>query len=783
MFKSMLMKPIFCTLAITLLFFQFTFAQTATLKGTVTESPSNDPLISVTVRVNTSGTITDFDGKYQLELEPGKYNVEFSYIGYNTIRKVVELSPGEVRVLDVQLTEGATLLEVATVTSGKYEKPLGEVTVSLEVIQPRLIENTNTTGIDQVLEKIPGVTILDGQANIRGGSGFSYGAGSRVLLLVDDIPILQPDAGFPQWADIPVENIEQVEVVKGAASALYGSSALNGIINVRTAFAKSEPEFDASMFYTHYMDPRDEQKKWWTNAPNSQGGSLSYKRRFEKVDLVVGGFSLGLNSWNERTTREFRRANLSMRYRITDKLNIGFNSNFNAGENSSFFYWQNSTTGAMKMNRDNAAVSRTDFLRYYIDPIITYFDPLNNRHKFLGRYFSVRNDVSNNQGNASQLRYGEYQFQHVFEDLELVTTAGAVLIATTTEAELYGDTTYNSLNRALYAQVDKKFFDRLNLSAGFRYESNRIDNPGFMWDSIGIFLDTNVVTVLPSIDEEAKPVWRFGANLEVADFTFLRASWGQGYRFPTIAEKYIFTDIGGATVIPNPVLTSETGWSAEIGLKQGFKVGNFNGFLDMAGFWSEYQNMLEFSIASVIPTFFQSQNVGGTIIKGGEVTIAGQGELFGLKTQVLAGYTYIDPQFAQFDTMPAPKLSEASEGQLNAFFSSSNENILKYRSRHTAKLDIESQWRNWSVGIAGFYASHQEAVDQVFESIVIKGLAEYRKENNRGYKVFNVRFAYNFDEKKRISFLVKNIFNEEYTLRPGLIEAPRNITLRLDYGF
>ena len=61
------------------------------------------------------------------------------------------------------------------------------------------------------MEQVPGVTIIDGQANIRGGSGFSYGAGSRVLLLVDDLPMLAADAGDIKWSFLPVENLEQVE--------------------------------------------------------------------------------------------------------------------------------------------------------------------------------------------------------------------------------------------------------------------------------------------------------------------------------------------------------------------------------------------------------------------------------------------------------------------------------------------------------------------------------------------------------------------------------------------
>ena len=113
----------------------------------------------------------------------------------------------------------------------------------MEVIKPSLIENKNTTNIQTAVDQIPGVNITDGQANIRGGSGWSYGAGTRVLVMVDDMPLISGDAGQAQWSLIATENINQVEIIKGAASALYGSSALNGIINIRTAFP-SQREID-----------------------------------------------------------------------------------------------------------------------------------------------------------------------------------------------------------------------------------------------------------------------------------------------------------------------------------------------------------------------------------------------------------------------------------------------------------------------------------------------------------------------------------------------------------
>ncbi len=71
----------------------------------------------------------------------------------------------------------------------------------------------------------PGVTILDEEPQIRGGSGFTFGVGAKVGVFIDDLPIITGDAGKPDWALIPVENIKQIEVVKGASSVLSGASA------------------------------------------------------------------------------------------------------------------------------------------------------------------------------------------------------------------------------------------------------------------------------------------------------------------------------------------------------------------------------------------------------------------------------------------------------------------------------------------------------------------------------------------------------------------------------
>ncbi|MEN0003329.1 MAG: TonB-dependent receptor [Bacteroidota bacterium] len=751
-------------------------AQKGFFTGIVTDKATGEPLIAATVSSKDVGVVTDFDGSFELALEPGKHEVEFRYIGYELFVSTIDIKAGEEQRIRVALNQESNILNTATVTSGKYEKKLGEVTVSLEVLQPQLIENTSKPTLDKAIEKIPGVTIIDGQANIRGGSGYSQGAGSRVLLLVDDIPILQPDAGFPNWDDVPVENISQVEVLKGAASALYGSSALNGIVNVRTAYAKSEPETTISTFFTHYFNPATEDFAWWNEegegTPYTFATSAVHRRKIDKLDLVLGGFYFNEESFNQDTYRKFGRFNFSTRYRLNDRLSFGVNGNINYGSAGSFFYWADPSTPFVG---DSTSVATRERNRYNIDPFITYYDKSGSRHKFQGRFLRVDNDNSDNQSNSSSSSYGEYQFQRKLDDIGLVITAGAVALQSNISAELYGDTTFTSLNLGAYLQLEKKLFERLNVSAGVRYEYNRLDNPGFAVDQ---------VVVDPSEEEDSRPVFRLGANYQLTDYTFIRASWGQGYRFPSIAEKFIFTNAGAITVVPNPDLEFETGWTAEIGIKQGFKLGGFQGFVDIAAFTSEYDNMVEFNFGfTEFGIGFSAVNIGATEITGGEFTIAGQGTLGDMPFNVLAGYTYIDPTFKEWDT-EVDDFFNPTEGETNFLNSSTQENILKYRSRHLIKADVELEpFKNFRFGVEYFYNSFMEAIDGVLETVIVPGLGDFRDQNPNGFNVVSFRSSYQFDFGLKTSVILGNALNEEYTSRPGLMDAPRNLTVRFDYEF
>jgi outer membrane receptor protein involved in Fe transport len=805
MFKNLL------TLTLCLLIGGAAWAQKATLKGKVTDATSKEGLPMATVRVGNTGAATEADGSYTLEVNSGSISVDFSYTGYDNVTQTVTLKSGETRTLDIALGDKPDILKTVTVTSGRYEKPLGEVTVSLDIIKPSMIENASTISIDKAIEKVPGVSVIDGQANIRGGSGYSYGAGSRVLLLVNDLPALQGDAGYPNWNDVPVENIEQVEVVKGAASALYGSSALNGIINIRTGFAKSEPVTKFGTAVTMFGAPKDTKRQWWKNdsIPYEASAFVAHRQKFGKFDLAISSFYSNQQSFRKGAYTEYGRLSSNMRYRFSERLSVGLNFNVNKGRSASFFLWNNDSTGAYipLMPFGGAPVltfSKT--FRTSIDPYITYNDKSGNTHKILTRWFHVVNDNNNNQGNSSDFSYGEYQFTRRMDAIDMTVVAGLVGSQTTTVAQLYGGATLFSSNLAGYLQLDKKFslvkdskFHKLNLSFGARYESNQITNPTII-DSLATEYYKNItgrdttVRIMANKLQEAKPVFRAGLSYQPAEYTFIRASWGQGYRYPTVAEKFIQTRVSLLNIYSNANLQSETGYSAEFGIKQGVKISDWKGFVDVAGFYNAYSNMMEFTFGGAEGNRFgfQSLNIGDTEIKGAEISFTGYGKLFGKETSLLAGYTYIDPKFKVFD---------ARQKSL----SSADYNVLKYRFRHTLKADIESQiLKQISVGLSYQYLSRMEAVDYVFiddktitdpndphittatgfiGGILAPGTRHFMDTHNNGTNIVDARIAFVPNKHFRLSFLVKNIFNEEYVMRPALLEAPRNFTLRFDATF
>ena len=784
-----------------------TLAQNGAISGTITDSSSGEKLIGIAVTTTSgSGSASDLNGQYMLSLKPGKHLISFSGIGFNPREEQFDVKAGETITRDIKLDPVSTDLGIAVVSAGKFEQDISELTVSMEVLKPSLIEDKNTVQMDEILQQTPGVAIVDNEPQIRSGSGYSFGAGSRVMILVDDLPMLSGDAGRPSWGFLPVENVEQVEVIKGASSVLYGSAALSGVINIRTAYPTGAPKTKVNVYHGMYSDPQTSEAKYWDGTPRISGMNFFHSRKIGRLSLIVGGSVLGddghlgpIHDENgepgssaydptkvDRYDAETRgRINMNLRVQSEKILGLsyGINTNWLKGESMSTLLWGNDTTGLY--STFSGAATRTKQVIGNVDPYVEYLSAKGSHHSLRGRWQKLDNDNDNDQGNFSDVLYGEYQIQHNFDSLgikELTATGGLVGIVSTSEAELYsgGNTDGNNeaRNYAAFLQLDKKFFNKLNVSAGLRYE----------------YFDINGTS-------ESRPVFRSGATYAVTRATFVRASFGQGYRFPTIAERHIRTAVGVINIFPNEQLTSESSYNAEFGVKQGFKIGGFKGYFDIAYFQQEYEDFIEFTFGQWNPVAttdnffglgFKSVNTGNSKVTGLDISIVGQGSIGPLEFNVLAGYTYANP------TSTTPHFiydTSAVEGPATLFddvnyISTSSDTsgyVLKYRLEHLLRADLQIDYKNISFGTSLRGNSHMKNIDSIFEELDMllaeaPGIGEWRERHKTSDFVVDTRLSYSLNETHKIALVVSNLLNHEYAIRPGAIEPPRTTTIQYTFN-
>lgn len=735
--------------------------ETGEIWGSVYDRQNGEPMLAVNISADRStGTTSNEKGKFLLILSPGLHVIEFFYVGYEMEKREVMVEPGSITKIGIRMSVISRMLEEVVVSAGKYEQKISDVTVSLDVLKSHQLSNQNITSLDMILEKTSGISILDGQPSIRGGSGFSYGVGTRVLMLVDDLPMISADAGDIKWNYMPVENLNQVEVIKGASSVLHGSSALNGVINLRTRFPGNDPSTEITLFGGAFMDPERGELIWWDRRPLVRGASFSHLRKIGNLDLSVGGNYLKDEGYREYDYEHRIRGNLGLRYRFKKirGLTSGISVSGMYMDQSDFLLWQNADSGAYRQNPDAAAPLFGH--RYNIDPYLEYFTPNGDKHSIKTRLYSVGNStLDTDKSSFSKLWYGEYRYLKKFGG-RTHWTSGFSFSRNTVLANLFEN--HRGSNSALYSQLDAHVVNRLKLSAGVRWELNTLNKDLFY----------------------SLPVFRTGLNFQAAKATFLRASFGQGYRFPSVAEKFADAEVGGLKIFPNPGLESEKGWSTEAGIKQGFSMGSWMGFADLALFWTEYENMIEYTFGAYppdpddIPTIndvgFKALNIGTARISGIEISANGQGRLGPLKMRFTGGYTFMNPVDPQV-------IEQEGKGEDEAY-------ILKYRRRHLVKEDLELSIWHLFTGVSLQYNSRMINVDPVFIDPLIgdllqPGFPDYWLEHSTGYILVDFRMGWDITEYLRINTILRNALNKEYLGRPGDIGPPRSMTLQMRAQF
>ena len=332
--------------------------QTSGIAGVIIDE-KGEPVFSANVIVDAAkgwAAVTDFDGKYEIKLPAGAYDVLVRYIGYEESMQSVIVGVGEKVSLDFSLQQSEQVIGEVEVSSPTKRGIVAEKeVVTVETISTDLIENNVITIGSDAVDRVPGVTLLDGQVSIRGGSGYAYGTGSRVILVIDEIPLLSPERNEILWDFVPMENVKSMDVVKGASSVQYGSAALNGIIAVNTKWPTKKKETNVTVFGSLYDNPPISEGKWWKKSdvivekPHELGVQFAHLRQLtDEMDFVFSGALISNQSHIESQFNKRVRNNIKWRYmpKKVPGLTISLNSNLLYRNNDRFFIWDNNTNGA-----------------------------------------------------------------------------------------------------------------------------------------------------------------------------------------------------------------------------------------------------------------------------------------------------------------------------------------------------------------------------------------------------------------------------------------------------
>jgi iron complex outermembrane receptor protein len=669
----------------------------------------------------------------------------------------------------------------------------------MEILKPRIIENKNTRSIETALDQTPGLNILDGEPQIRGGSGFTFGVGSKVAVIVDDMPMLSGDAGRPEWGFIPVENIHQIEIIKGASSVLSGSSALSGSIHIRTAYPTDKPLTKVNVYSGVYSKTETGYTNWYSDLPVIGGMNMLHSRKFHNWDIVVGGnlnYDHGYigppvtdtlvvpDTVSNFSTRQMasQRArinfNLQHRSKKWKGLAYGLNGNFMLAHTNMVFAWLDDTTGLYRAY-PGAVFLQNQFI-FNLDPFLHIYTATSGKHSLRARTLRTVNDMSANQSNQATVIYGDYQFQKKYTSLKGFEFIGGI---TGTHTHSYANIYFGSgsainrlLNISAYAQGETKIRQTAKLSIGGRLEYFQLN------DSI---------TAL-------KPIFRAGTSIKLYQETYLRLSYGQGYRFPTITERFIKTGVGNFGVFPNPQLQPESSWNAEVGIKQGLKFGKLMGYLDLAGFWQEYDNTIEYMFgiwdiaSSTSFAGFKFLNTGRSRVLGVDASFSGIAKVNKhSELTFMAGYNYIVPKTLNPDYVYAVD-DFNRKFSYNSTSLDSASRILKYRFLHNIKADAEIVFRKkLAIGMSAKYFSkiiNMDRIIQEFEEFTkdapyIQNIRymDYFNAHRLGNIILDARVSYQIHPQHKLALIGSNILNRSYSLRPLKIEPPRTIMVQYTY--
>ena len=221
------------------------------VSGTVYRNEKNIPLQGANVVFrgesgNQYGASTDINGMFNIsEISPGNYDIKISFIGFEDYSKNIIIETGKVYKVDAILSIEPILMAKLEIIS-EVETPYDIMPGAATVMDMQTLKLVNPIGTQEMLEYVPGINAFadDGIGNSRisiGIRGLNPRRSSRVLILEDGVPIQPALYVYPNmYYNPPADRIDQIEVIKGSGTILYGPQTMGGVINYFTKRPRNE---------------------------------------------------------------------------------------------------------------------------------------------------------------------------------------------------------------------------------------------------------------------------------------------------------------------------------------------------------------------------------------------------------------------------------------------------------------------------------------------------------------------------------------------------------------
>ena len=633
------MKTIFqsiLTLGIYIIIISSAYAQRtdANIVGHVVDTDGEHiPFVTIILKNTTIGTATDETGHFQLiNMPTGKYTVKASSIGYKDVEKDVELTEGNTIELKFILQADVLGLEQVVVTADRNGKRRKDASVIVNTITPKIFNVAQTITLSDGLNFCPGLRMENNCQNCGFTQVRMNGMeGPYSQILINNWPIFSGLAGVYGLELIPSSIVERIEVVRGGGSALYGSNAIAGTINlILKDPVNNSYEASAQSGYTGVgldgsgKPALDYSVNLNTSLVSSDGKTgmalYGFHRDKEHFDANDDGFS-ELPALNNITlgTRVFHRLGYK------NKLYVDFftiNETRRGGDGFDKPYHESQITEAVEHKITSGAVTFDQFLREEDKLSLYVSGQLVNRDSYYGANYSLKDygatkGLTYNIGAQYDAKFKqsglisgiEFRGETLddqklgYADYDNAQFVGGELIVPHTNNTIVADQISNIYG--VFSQYDHSF-GKFNASVGARFDHYAIENKVDGTSSSG-----NVISP------------RITLKYDIFNYLQARASYSQGYRAPQIFDEDLHIETSGSRKvihINDPDLRQETSHSYMASLDFNKLIEHTNvGFL-VEGFYTRLNDAFVQDYGTPdengVVTYTRVNADGGAVVQG-----------------------------------------------------------------------------------------------------------------------------------------------------------------------